>query len=154
MGGSEPEKKGKKPKLKATDIYYWACEFCAFECDKDTQLKSHIDIAHSEELWSFPCQQCEFKAQGPKYLREHILTCPHCPSNSTKDIIDEKDKNIPNIQSIQSNTEEINIIIEAIEEETKSSKDDSITEEETKSSKDNVVNKETSIETKNSKKTE
>ena len=40
--GSEAEKKDKKPKLKATDIYYWACEFCAFECDKDTQLKTHI----------------------------------------------------------------------------------------------------------------
>ena len=104
-----------------------------------------LDIAHSEELWLFPCQHCEFKAQGPKYLREHILTCPHCPSNSTKDITEEKDKSIPNIQSIQSNTEEINIVIEAIEEEPKSSRDDIVTEEETKSSKDNVVNEEKSI---------
>ena len=90
----------------------------------------------------FPCQHCEFKAQGPKYLREHILTCPHCPSNTTKDITEEKDKNIPNIQSIQTNTEEINIVIEAIEEEPKSSKDDIVTEKETKSSKDDIVTEE------------
>ena len=49
--GSEPEKKDKKPKLKATDIYYWACEFCAFECDKDTQLKSHIG---NVQFFNFP----------------------------------------------------------------------------------------------------
>ena len=49
--GPEPEKKDKKPKLKATDIYYWACEFCAFECDKDTQLKSHIG---NVQFFNFP----------------------------------------------------------------------------------------------------
>ena len=79
-----------------------------------------IDIAHSEELWLFPCQNCQFKAQGPKYLRQHNLTCP---SNSTKDAIDE---NVQNIENIEKKTEEKEVINEV---EIKSLNEDNVVNE-------------------------
>ena len=97
--------------------YFWACEFCAFECNKDSELKKHVDNAHLEDLWSFPCQNCDFKAQGPKYLREHIC-----------DSIQEKTEKITeNEQKITENEEKIE------EKDETKSLDEAINEENTNS---------------------
>ena len=93
--------------------YFWACEFCAFECNKDSELKKHVDNAHLEDLWSFPCPNCDFKAQGPKYLREHI-----CDSiqEKTEKITENEQKNTENEQKIEEK-DETKSLDEAINEE-------------------------------------
>ena len=60
----------KKPKLTKSD-YYFKCAFCPEELDDDAALKVHIESKHLDDLFKFPCEYCEFVAQGPKFLRQH-----------------------------------------------------------------------------------
>ena len=54
--GSDTETPGK---LKAIDLYYYACEFCAYECNTDHLLKDHLNLVHKDDLWVWPCPNCE-----------------------------------------------------------------------------------------------
>merc|ERR1712203_138117 len=62
----------KPTKLKRTKAdFYFKCAFCDSECEDDAVLKIHIDSKHLDVLFKFPCDLCEFNAQGPKSLRQH-----------------------------------------------------------------------------------
>merc|ERR1712110_1320954 len=60
----------KKPKLEKSD-YYFKCAFCVEELQDAKTLKIHIESKHSEDLFKFPCGDCEFNAEGPKFLKQH-----------------------------------------------------------------------------------
>jgi hypothetical protein len=54
------------------DIYYYKCAFCPTKLNTMAELKNHIDSVHQHELFQFRCDTCGFKAEGPKYLRDHM----------------------------------------------------------------------------------
>jgi len=60
----------KKPKLEKSD-YYFKCAFCVEELQDAKTLKIHIESKHSEDLFKFPCGDCEFNAEGPRFLKQH-----------------------------------------------------------------------------------
>ena len=51
---------------------YYICALFRAEVDGQAALKGHIESVHLEDLFKFPCGICGFKAEGPKYLREHL----------------------------------------------------------------------------------
>jgi hypothetical protein len=53
--------------------YFWQCEFCPAGVDTRADLKAHVDANHLTDIFRFLCCQCEFGAQGPKDLMEHIV---------------------------------------------------------------------------------
>ena len=53
--------------------YFWQCEFCPAQVDTRADLKAHVDAKHLTDIFCFLCCQCEFGAQGPKDLMEHIV---------------------------------------------------------------------------------
>lgn len=59
------------PKSRTKNEYYISCAFCPFSCLRDDEFKKHIDELHKNDLFKFPCDECGFNAQGPKYLRQH-----------------------------------------------------------------------------------
>ena len=53
----------KKPKLKKSD-YYYKCAFCVEELKDAKTLKIHIESKHLEDLFKFPCDDCDFTAKN------------------------------------------------------------------------------------------
>jgi hypothetical protein len=55
------------------ELYFWQCEFCPARVDTRADLKAHVDTKHLTDIFRFLCCQCQFEAQGPKDLMEHIV---------------------------------------------------------------------------------
>ena len=68
----------KKPKMEKSE-YYFKCAFCVEELQDAKTLKIHIESKHSEDLFKFPCGDCEFNAEGPKFLKQHQNEKKHGP---------------------------------------------------------------------------
>ena len=56
-----------------TELYFWQCKFCPAQVDTRADLKTHIDNKHLTDIFRFLCCQCQFAAQGPRDLMEHIV---------------------------------------------------------------------------------
>ena len=82
----------KKPKLKKSD-YYYKCAFCVEELKDAKTLKIHIESKHSEDLFKFPCDDCDFNAEGPRFLKKHQHEKKHGPYKKEKTIETENVKN-------------------------------------------------------------
>ena len=90
----------KKPKLKKSD-YYYKCAFCVEELKDAKTLKIHIESKHSEDLFKFPCDDCEFNAEGPRFLKKHQHEKKHGPYKKEKTIETENVKNHAKINENQ-----------------------------------------------------
>jgi hypothetical protein len=55
------------------ELYFWQCEFCPAQVDTRADLKAHVDAKHITDIFRFLCCQCQFVAQGPRDLMEHIV---------------------------------------------------------------------------------
>merc|ERR1712110_701041 len=62
-------------------------------------LKIHIESKHIEDLFKYPCGDCEFNAEGPRFLKQHQNE-KHGPYKKEKTV---KTENVKNHAKINEN---------------------------------------------------